>query len=91
MMLMRKDVDKEQEEGGETGQRITGLGMGTPKQGLLICIVGVVLCRAEHLMNGCEECTYHQAEELAVMAEGDLQQRDDEGNTQHPISCFSDR
>lgn len=42
-------------------------------------------------MNGCEECTYQQAEELAVMAEGDLQQRDDEGNIQHTISCFSDR
>jgi hypothetical protein len=56
MMLMRKDMDKEQEEGGETGQSITGLGMGTQKHGL-VCIVGVVLCRAEHLMNGCEECT----------------------------------
>jgi hypothetical protein len=33
MMLMRKDVDKEQEAGGETGQRITGLGMGTQEAG----------------------------------------------------------
>lgn len=38
MMLMCKDVDKEQEEGGETGQRITGLGMGTQQQGLLVCM-----------------------------------------------------
>lgn len=66
------------------GRGLRDWGWGLKKQGLLICIVGVVLCRAEHLVNGCEECSYHQAEELAVMAEGDLQQRDDEEKQSTP-------
>jgi hypothetical protein len=52
---------------------------------------GVGLYCAEHLMNGCEECTYQKAEELAVMVESDVQQRDDKENRHNTISCFSDR